>query len=129
MSGMIEAVDKPCDLPARSRPVMKLLGPCNCCKRCQSSRSSGVKGCVTQLLPAEQATEEVSLQVLADMMISNESRIIKSRMISQYDEPRQYITNLQLRLQVCPAGPLPVPLPKLYTEFPSPFPITLNPKT
>ena len=39
--------------------------------------------------------------MLADMMISNESRIIKSRMISQYDEPRQYITNLQLRLQVC----------------------------
>ena len=32
-------------------------------------------------------------------MISNESRIVKSRTISQYDQPRQYQTNIQLRLE------------------------------
>ena len=40
------------------------------------------------------------MQVLADMIISNESRIVKSKMIASYDQPRQYITQLNVRLQV-----------------------------
>lgn len=42
----------------------------------------------------------VSVQVLADMIISNESRVIKSKMIASYDQPRQYINTLNIRLQV-----------------------------
>ena len=41
------------------------------------------------------------MQVLADMVITNETRVIKSRMIALYDEPRQYLTTIQLRIQAC----------------------------
>ncbi|KAK9795966.1 hypothetical protein WJX73_009797 [Symbiochloris irregularis] len=38
-------------------------------------------------------------KVLADMIITNESRVTKSKMIAAYNLPRQYLTTLSVRLQ------------------------------